>query len=980
MRWCVVTAACLAAIVAIGFWADVPRYWASNAQLLRNVEEALRTGRAARAESLCQVLLQRTPDARPVLRLASEAASRRGNQRAALNYLERFSDDGAAMADDCVRCAQLALELGELAKTERYCRQALARNSRQVDAAQKLVFLLRVEGRNAEAAPLIRSLLRSGEPMPDGLYVLGMPDWVWLDARETQFLSFCRQSTPGDFLPELGLLRQEMLRGDFRRALPSLPRIVQKHPNMIGAQVALGEALLHNERPDEFLAWLQQLPPQADDDAQVWFLRGWWLNRQGKFPSAIRCFGEALCRNPDHRAANYQLSQLLREGPESSAAGLLVERASRLSRVEYLVREVQVTPALMGELVEVLESLGRPWEARGWAQQALRQNAAAVWAKAAIERLEPLIAQQPPTPPATDLPCGLVQWDAYPLPRDADFSVSSETAPTIADDAPDGAIRFEDSAESAGIRFRYDRGADPQSGRVRMFEFSGGGVAVLDYDVDGWPDIHLTQGGRWPSVSGPRAAADRLFRHGGNDTFRDVTSAADVGDERFSQGVTAGDYDNDGFPDLYVANIGANRFFHNNGDGTFRDVTEATGTGGNAWSLSCALADLNGDGLPDLYVVNYLAGDVLERACQSKGRPVQCFPTSFPAEQDRLYLNLGNGQFRDVTATSGIEVADGKGMGLAIADFDDSRRPGIFIANDTTANFLFRNQTQTAGASPNFLETGLLAGVALSERGQAQSSMGVAIGDANGDGRLDLFVTNYLRESSNLYVQQADHSFVDEAASSGLREPGFDLMKWGAQFLDADLDGHLDLVVANGHLDDYSADGVPYTMPTQCYRNLGGGRFRVLPAGRLGPYFQRLLLGRAIARCDWNRDGRDDVCITHVDAPFALLTNRTAPTGHFLKLRLRGVQSSRDAATASVRVLVGGRVLVRQLTAGDGFQASNERQILVGLGASERADSVTVVWPAGETQVFDNLPGDREWLLTEGSPTPLAQHVVRAAP
>jgi tetratricopeptide (TPR) repeat protein len=965
------------AVVACAFlwWlADAGNYFATSDQLLQRAEAALRAGNSRRAVSLCEWVLRRDPDLPRGLRLAAQAASAAGNKAAALGFLERVAEGADSMVDDWIQAADLSLELGRLAAAEQCCRSALARDSDSVEAAHKLVFLLRIESRNWEARLLIQELMSRGQAQPDHIYILGMSDWVWLDNRESQFLSYCLQSQPDDPLPQLGQIRQAMFREEFEQAARDLPRVVNANPQLVEAQVALGEALLQTRPADEFLAWHRQLPANAVEHPQLWYLRGRWLSRQGNVPEAIRCFGEVVCRNPDHRAANFQLSQLLRNTTDASAAESLGDRALQLSRVEFLVREVQVTPALLPELSAELESLGRHREAVEWARQTLRRNANTSWAADVVQRLESHLTTDTPLTLQAKSPCAALDWSAYPLPGESDFSSSVATVAAESNAESNSSIAFENSTAAAGIDFQYDNGANPGAGRAFMFEFSGGGVAVLDYDADGWPDLHLTQGGRWPVVAGARTPTDRLFRNQGTNTISDVTIHAGVNDDRFSQGGTVGDYDNDGFPDLYVTNIGPNRFLHNNGDGTFTDVTESTGTAGQEWSLSCALADVNADGLPDLYVVNYLSGDVLRRACDHKGRPVQCFPSSFPAEQDRLYLNEGDGRFRDVTSECGIEVPHGKGMGLVIADFDGSRKPGIFVANDTTPNFLFRNQSQSPDETLSFVETGLLSGVAVSDEGQAQSSMGIAFGDANGDGSPDLFVTNYIREPSNLFLQRDDHLFVDEAASSGLRDPSLDLMKWGAQFLDADLDGELDLIVANGHLDDYSWEGVPFRMPTQCFLNIGHGRFRELPQRQLGSYFQTRVLGRAIARCDWNRDGLEDVCITHVDAPFALLSNQSATAGHFLKLSLRGVTSSRDAITAIVRVEVGGRTIVRQLAAGDGFVASNERTLVFGLGPSDRADSVTVTWPAGTEQRFENVAGDREWLIVEGHNEPRQMH------
>ena len=303
-----------------------------------------------------------------------------------------------------------------------------------------------------------------------------------------------------------------------------------------------------------------------------------------------------------------------------------------------------------------------------------------------------------------------------------------------------------------------------------------------------------------------------------------------------------------------------------------------------------------------------------------------------------------------------------------IADLDEDHQPEIFVANDTTPNFLFRATLPANDQTPRFVDQGMLAGVAVDERGQAQSSMGSAVGDVNGDGLLDLFVTNYILEANNLYLQQPDHSFVDQIARSGLREPCWKMLKWGTQFIDPDLDGDLDLVIANGHLNDYSDQGVPYTMPTQFFRNDGKGRFKEIPKAELGPYFHSHVLGRAVARCDWNRDGKEDLVVTHVDAPVALLTNQTKTVGHSLRLQLRGITSSRDAIGTTVRIKVGERSLVTQLTAGDGFEAVNERTLVIGLGNATQADQVTLTWPSGDVQTLTNVQTDVLWLVQQGNP------------
>src|SRR6185437_13094424 len=327
----------------------------------------------------------------------------------------------------------------------------------------------------------------------------------------------------------------------------------------------------------------------------------------------------------------------------------------------------------------------------------------------------------------------------FALPRwDADIPTSKPATPELAKYH----TRFAEAAASAGIDFRYFASQINDDGSRRMFQFTGGGVAVLDYDADGWPDLYLAQGCRWPPVAGQTEHMDRLYRNRGDGTFEDVTAQGRLAEDRFGQGVAVGDFNNDGFPDLYVANIGANRLYMNQGDGTFEDVTQSAGIQGEACTSSCLLADLNGDGLPDIYDVNYVqAADVYERVCSQNGKPRACAPTVFEPQPDRFYLNLGDGRFAERTEAAGMNVGGGNGLGIVAGDLDGSGRLSLFVANDQDANFYWSNETAELGAPPRFVERGVLSGLAYDGDGKALACMGVAAGDADGDGRLDLFVT-----------------------------------------------------------------------------------------------------------------------------------------------------------------------------------------------------------------------------------------------
>jgi hypothetical protein len=527
-------------------------------------------------------------------------------------------------------------------------------------------------------------------------------------------------------------------------------------------------------------------------------------------------------------------------------------------------------------------------------------------------------------------------------------------------------IRFLEAAEE-GVDFVYFEGPDETTKGVRQFEQTGGGVAVLDLDGDEWPDLYLPQGAEWPhGATRPLPTdrfTDRLYRNVGG-TFEDVTDLANLGSRDFGQGAAVGDVDGDGFPDLYVANVGRNRLYLNNGDGTFTEAEDFTaGDTNDDWTTSVAIVDIDDDGLPDLVDVNYLTGEnVYTLICNGHA----CSPHGFDGVPDRLRLNRGDGTFETVPDATPRENA--KGLGVVAFVLDDPRRPALFVANDQVANHLLASRASEGRFDVRFEELGLLRGLSFDGNGRAMGCMGVAADDADGDGRLDLFVTNFARESNTLYLQDADGLFDDRTRRAGLERPSLEFVGWGTQFLDADRDGAPDLVLANGHVDDYRDEGGGYRMRPQFFRNRGGGVFEELAAAEVGSFFAHESLGRGLATLDWQRDGLTDFAVSRIGERTALVANRTENPGRFLTVRLHAVRTARDAIGASVTVTAGGRRHTRQLTAGDGYMASNERLLAFGLGQVDAIERVDVTWPSGGRTVVEHPPTDVTLELVEDSP------------
>ena len=971
------------AVSAVVVLVGVAAFWmfsnsfASRNEILKQARTALANGDATQAQKLAAGLLESEPNLVQALLIAGEACVNLKEPNKALNYYSRLpSDESKAVLDGKFQAARIAAELGDSAEAEKYLREILKYEPDRVDAIESLSFLLRVSGRRWELRPIVVKLLKLKIRRSEILLPLAS-DRLTINDNEYKLIDHFRSQNEMDPLVLLGQGWELQRLGAHRTAIELFRELTVSHPDLLEAWAQLGISLTVAGSDRDVLAWHDRLPSGADLHPLIWHVRGLWQQQHHQYEAAARCFWEALSRDPHHPAAHYQLSQTLVDLSRPDVAGEFAQRAQMLSTLKMQAESASVIESYIPSLVEQLQSIGRITEAIGWCQTIVDgdRGKRKKWAKETIERLESEFASTLANSDELMLPQFnlAIKFDLtnYPLP---DWSKAESLVNDIPSDLkPRSRASFVNMAADAQLSFSYFNGADQKAGGAYMFEFSGGGVGVIDFNNDGWPDIYLTQGCAWPPDPGQRKYLNRLFQNLGDGKFHEVGGWSHTDDIGFGQGVAVGDYNGDGFADLYVANIGRNQLYQNNGDGTFSVVDDdvvRSNSVENCWTVSCVLADLNGDGWPDLYDVNYLGGpEVYTRFCKNRGETIQCYPTDFPAEQDRILTNQGNGAFEDATQESGIVLSDGKGMGIVAADFNETRKLSVMIANDTAANFFLINET-TRDGQLTFTDNALLAGLALDTDGFTNSCMGIAAGDANGDGLLDLFVTNFLDEANNFFVQSAGLQFDDQIVRANLFEPGFKFEGWGAQFLDGELDGLPDLIVANGHLENYpSRNPDEKRMPAQYFQNLGDGRFGFAEPKSAGEFFSEIHLGRAVARIDWNRDGREDVCVTYVDAPVALVTNRTKASGHFLAVRLTGVVQSRDAIGATVTVKSGNKQWKRQLVAGDGFSASNERILVFGLGATESLDSVSVVWPSGQQQQHRSPGVDRELMIIEGHTT-----------
>jgi hypothetical protein len=540
-----------------------------------------------------------------------------------------------------------------------------------------------------------------------------------------------------------------------------------------------------------------------------------------------------------------------------------------------------------------------------------------------------------------------------------------------ADSRPSNIAYFVDEAAKAGLVANNVFGGVDK--KKYIIETTGTGVAIFDYDNDGWPDIFVVNGTTLDPVPGASAPTNHLYHNNHDGTFTDVTEKAGLAHSGWGQGACVGDYDNDGNEDLFVTYYGKNVLYHNNGNGTFTDVGErarVAGAGG-AWSTGCAFLDYDRDGRLDIVVATYVDFDLKrapapgERAsCMWKGVPVMCGPRGLPWGKNILYHNRGDGTFEDITTKAKIDQTNGHyGFSVSTFDFDDDGWPDIYVACDSTPSILYRNNHDGT-----FTDVAVTAGAAFNEDGKEQAGMGSTIGDYNGDGRLDIFKTNFSDDTATLYRNNGDGTFDDVTFPAGL---GLytKYLGWGTMFLDVDNDGWPDLLLVNGHVYpevDSQHLGSDYREPRILYHNRGNGTFEDISASA-GPGITTAASGRGLAVGDLWNDGKLAAVISNMSAPPSLLVNHAKPANHWIAFRTIGSKSNRDGIGAKIRVKIGERLLVDEVRSGSSYNSNSDMRVHFGLGARTKPDWVEVRWPSGLTERFPSVRIDTINNLKEGS-------------
>lgn len=769
-------------------------------------------------------------------------------------------------------------------------------------------------------------------------------------------------ANPADVVSRIALARHYLTQDRTREAIDLLHQTESHEPDNLTVHGLLGEC--HLKLADTETAWRQfeHDTPAASNPAAWWRALGRCAAEAELWSEAVSALSYVVADNPNDYEAAYLLGIAAKRCGQNQLSETQLENArmtQKLASAALILlktdrkREDVLTTAIL-DVGRLLLDLRRPTEALPWLSMFLslrpqHQEAQSLWqlANSQIGDSRTLFASDVNPEIITRIGAGI-----RPKPSQ-ELAMKSPTNPVE--------IQVRDVHSEVGLDFQFFNG---ESASKYLLQTVGGGVAVLDYDGDDRPDLFFPNGRELEEVKDkPSAFTDHLYRNTGG-SVKDVTRAAGVLSSEFGQGCIACDYNNDGFQDLVVGTFGRVLVYRNEGDGTFIEVAEECEITGQRLTSSLASSDLDLDGDLDLYITNYVKDPLAVTCRDNDGRPAVCSPANFAAEQDLLFVSNGDETFINVTETSGIQAPNGKGLGVVIADFTNDGWPDIYVANDGEPNFLFHNQTSSRNGILSFSESGMASGAALSADGRAQAGMGIACDDFDHDGWLDLYVTNFFQDYNTLYLNQKNLTFMDHTSALRLVNPTMKTLGFGTQSVDLDLDGHGEILVANGHIYDRRFEGTPWQMPPHCFRRLPDGTYEDI-ADKIGPYFQGEYIGRGLARLDFNHDFLPDAVIVHQDRPVALLLNESRNTGRAVVLKLRGIQSNRDAIGARIEFQLGETNRMVEVTGGDGYCASNERTIIIGVGQEVTIPAMTVRWPSGHIDRLVDVPTNTNLVLVE---------------
>lgn len=927
----------------------------------------------------CQKVLLQSPNDPRALYVAAQVLNQRNKLDQALQMVDQIPLADPEYGIIGHRSAiQWCFRASRLEDCERRSNALLAKVPNDIESLKGLAANLDLQGRRFEASQIMQRLVATGQSDITNL-ILAIDT-----AKPVQSEGPIRerlQQSPNSphLLGSLGFSalyekQPQQAETHFREALQSSSASAAIH-------VGLGIALVDQEKFDALPDWLARAPlPAVESIPAFWRVLGLWCQHREQYPDAIYCLTRSVELDPfDFLAIGPLAACLAANGQQDAAraAELIFQAIQLTNRNVNYTRDGHRKPEWMLQVADRLEQHGRTIEALAWREWCEQSNGND---KAKIQNWQSQRAKLAESKSPHASISGLA-WNSRDLARpdlSALASRSPDRAPTsdpnaarfAAAGAVAATLRWTDVAQSLGAQFQYDNGDDKAVVGMQTYQSNGAGASVLDYDRDGWPDLMVLQGGgdpRIPYTNQPSV----LFANRGGQRMVDVARSAHALNFAYGQGAAVGDWDQDGFPDLFLLNFGQNRLLRNQGDGTFeqidvpgmrRDVEKNP-----VWSVSGAIADVNGDHLPDLIEINYSSGiDVITHLCVNKDRlPQVCRPTEFPPSRDYIYLSDGFGGFEVANTSWGLDLADGRGLGIIVGNLDEQHGNDIYIANDMSANNLLISAPDPTRANRTLLaDEAVRRGCAVDNQGKPQASMGVGCADVDRNGTLDLFVTNFIDEYNALYLQNANRFYQDASRRYRLIDPKKKTLGFGTHLMDLDLDGWMDMFIVNGHVDDYRSKGQPYEMLPQVFLQRDGA-FVEQPTESYGDFFSKPSLSRSLGVWDFNRDGKLDWVVTHLDQPLSILKSESQSDGHWFMLELVGTDSERDAIGTVIEIHCGEESWRHQRLAGNGFECSNEPWIFLGLGRHATIDRLDVHWPSGKSTTIESIPADRRVRLVE---------------
>ncbi|TWU03710.1 ASPIC and UnbV [Neorhodopirellula pilleata] len=843
------------------------------------------------------------------------------------------------------------------------------------DEQRRTLFNVLVEmGRHDLAVPHGRHLIRQRKF--DFQLLTYLSGWVG-QALVPETIEAMAKRRPEDLRLRFGIAKANFESGQHELSEQELRNIIAKHPDFVVAQLLLGRVLAVSGSTEQLAAWHSHLPANIDSQSEYWLTLGDWSRDVGNEPDALRCYAEAARRDPNSNLAWAKLATSLQATPQWGTGAFrsaVRERTEDLARLEEeiwrFVVQGQTSPATCESVAQTLDTLGRLWEAEAWAAAGTLLPAET----GSVGQMRNTIVKQLTKSTPWQVTLGRQEFSMrLDIPPSIDViarkdSPDREKQAAIPSPGRSTSILLRDEATSRGVNFHGKTSEVMDAPDALFYTIFGCGGGAIDFDLDGWIDLHVTDAGGTPPRQDSRP--NRMFRNL-DGHFLDVTDQAQVGDQSFGQGIAVGDLNEDGFPDILQLNFGPNCILINNGDGTFarHEVDDTISSG---WSTSGAIADIDGDSLADVVSLQYSDDpSVLTRRCRSGDVNAVCSPLVFAAAADIVLRGSAEGKLEPYNERWNISPGTfGRGLGVVVGSLDQMPGNDIYVANDMSNNHFWSKSSE---AETGFTDLGIVSGLAIDGQSQPQGSMGIAVADFDFDHRPDLFVTNYMDEQSTIYQQILPGLWQDQSSRRGLAKPTLPWVGFGSQAVDFDCDGLPELVLSNGHIAMPVKDGnkpsddpsLQYAQPPQLFCMNESGTFSEQIQSP-GSYFDTPHVGRSLWLCDVNRDGHVDVAVTHQTEPLAILVNQTENDNHWVKFQLKGTIASRDAIGSSLRVRCKETSWTVPLTAGDGYMCSNERVLHLGLGRSDQIDQVTVTWPNGSTSEFQDLAVDTTWLIVQG--------------